>query len=108
MARDQLGRFAPGESGNRGGRPRLVAHVRELAQQNCEAAVEELVRLMLGSPDDRVRVAAAREVLDRGIGRSERASSEAASASLTEALAVIAARAAAGQGAKVIEGTATP
>ncbi len=111
MARDQGGRFLPGVSGNSGGRPKIAGLVREAAQRACPEAVEELVRLMHHSDDDRVRVAAARELLDRGVGRADRASQEAASASLTAALEAIAAnqaRHAAALAGPVIDGTATP
>ena len=65
------GQFAPGRSGNPGGRPKVVAEVRDLAIQNAPAALEELVKLSTGSPDHRVRVAACNAVLDRAVGKPE-------------------------------------
>lgn len=107
VARDQGGRFIAGVSGNAGGRPKVVGLVREAAQRLCPQAIEELARLMLQSDDDRVRVAAARELLDRGIGRAEKASQEAAGNSLAAALEAIRrnAEAQAGHAAKLVEGT---
>ncbi|MCC6811728.1 MAG: hypothetical protein IT381_30130 [Deltaproteobacteria bacterium] len=63
------GRFAPGQTGNAGGRPAIVAEVRELAQSYCADAIATLHRLMTTSDDERVQVAAAMALLDRGIGR---------------------------------------
>jgi hypothetical protein len=78
--------------------------VRALAQAHSLEAVAELARLTLHSDDDRVRVAAAAHLLAYGVGKPERASSEAVGASLVEALAVIAANQRAAS-ARLIEGT---
>lgn len=59
------GRFKPGQSGNPGGRPKGIA---ALARQHTDRALEVLVAGM-ADDDARVRVAAAREVLDRGWGK---------------------------------------
>src|SRR5690606_40472321 len=58
-----------GVSGNPGGRPREVGHVRELARQHTEEAIQALVAVMR-DPDQpgRARVAAAEAPLDRGWG----------------------------------------
>lgn len=64
--------FAPGNSANPGGRPKLpedVKHVRELARQFTAEAVEALVSVMR-SGSGPARVAAVKEVLDRGWGKS--------------------------------------
>ena len=66
------GRFAPGQSGNTGGRPALVADMRQLAQQHCARAIERLAELM-ESPDERIAVAASMALLDRGIGKATQA-----------------------------------
>lgn len=67
--------FAPGKSGNPGGRPRLpedIKHVRELARQYTERAVETLVTVM-GNGSPPAKVAAANALLDRGWGKPEQA-----------------------------------
>lgn len=63
-----------GVSGNPGGRPREVGHVRELARQHTEEAIQALVAVMR-DPDQpgRARVAAAEALLDRGWGRPPQA-----------------------------------
>jgi hypothetical protein len=64
--------FKPGQTGNPGGRPRVVWEVRALAQQHAPAAIQRLVTLMT-SEDERVSVAAAQALLDRALGRPEQA-----------------------------------
>ena len=61
--------FRKGQSGNPGGRPKEIEGVRELARKHTEEAINTLVK-MLRSRNDRVRVAAAEALLDRGWGRS--------------------------------------
>ncbi len=68
--RDKNGRFLPGISGNPGGRPREVGHVRELARDQSEEAIETLVDLMRHAKSDAARGAAAQALLDRGYGKS--------------------------------------
>lgn len=64
------GRWVKGQSGNPGGRPKLIGHVRELAQAQTEKSIKKLVAVL----DDKEAphaaiVAAARELLDRGWGK---------------------------------------
>ena len=61
--------FQPGKSGNPGGKPKGVAEVRELAQSLTVRAVKELERIAFNSPDDRARLAAIKEILDRAYGK---------------------------------------
>lgn len=65
--------FPPGNNANPGGRPKLpqdIRHVRELAREYTEKAVETLVSVMAnGSPA--ARVSAAQAMLDRGWGKAE-------------------------------------
>lgn len=64
-SRDESGRFKPGVSGNPGGRPRGIAAI---AREHKDKAVSVLVEGM-GDDDAKVRIAAAREILDRGFGK---------------------------------------
>lgn len=64
--RDETGRFKPGTTGNPGGRPKGIAAI---ARQHTDRAVEVLVNAM-GSEDERVQIAAAKEILDRGYGKA--------------------------------------
>jgi hypothetical protein len=70
--RGQPGRLAhnwkPGQSGNPGGRPRQVADLRAKAREYTQQALDVLVAA-LSDKSPYVRIAAAREILDRGYGR---------------------------------------
>jgi hypothetical protein len=62
--------FQAGQSGNPGGRPKVLQEVRELARSHCPAAIEELARLALNSKSERLRLAAICELFDRGYGKA--------------------------------------
>lgn len=63
--------FKKGQSGNPGGRPKVVAEVRELAREHTEKALKTLVEIMSDQKaHNAARVAAAKEILDRGYGRA--------------------------------------
>ena len=62
------GRFQKGESGNPGGRPKLPAEMREMFRAKAPEAFEVLSR-HLQSPDAKVAIAAATQILDRGYGK---------------------------------------
>jgi hypothetical protein len=66
--RDRAGRFAPGASGNPGGRTPVPAHIKEALESHTEKAVAVLAEL-LSSDDDRVRCMAANSLLDRCFGK---------------------------------------
>jgi hypothetical protein len=68
MPRDDLGRFVPGTSGNPGGRPKPPDGLRTRLAELSPLAVERLGEL-LDSGDERVRLEAARAILDRHLGR---------------------------------------
>lgn len=67
--RNKSGQFAPGTSGNPGGRPKDEARVAELARSYTNEAIETLVDLMRNGRDERVRGTAAQALLDRGWGK---------------------------------------
>ena len=59
--------FEKGKSGNPGGRPKEAAEVKAVARAHCVAAIEKLAELM-NCGNQRVEVAAAQALLDRGSG----------------------------------------
>jgi hypothetical protein len=62
--------FQKGQSGNPGGRPKVVAKVRELARDHTSKAVETLVSIMTNTKAaPAARVSAANSLLDRGYGK---------------------------------------
>lgn len=58
-----------GQSANPGGRPKVVAEIRELARQHGYDAIRRLVDLM-GSKNENVAVRACEALLDRAYGRT--------------------------------------
>ena len=70
-ARLRSGQFAPGQSGNPGGRPKDEHRVAELARSYTLEAIETLVDLMRHGKDERVRGPAAQALLDRGWGKAK-------------------------------------
>jgi len=65
------GRFQKGQSGNPGGRPKDLGHVRELARSYAAEALETLVKIMRDKRASTTgRAGAAVAVLDRGYGKS--------------------------------------
>jgi len=63
--------FKKGESGNPGGRPKVIADLRALARAYAPDAIEELARLAIKAKSEAARVAAMRELLDRGYGKAQ-------------------------------------
>ena len=70
-ARLRSGKFAPGQSGNPGGRPKDEHRVAELARSYTVEAIDTLVELMRDGKDERVRGTAAQALLDRGWGKAK-------------------------------------
>ena len=64
------GQFRPGQSGNPAGRkPEDKNHVRDLAREHTEKAVNTLVRILETSKNDMARLRAAEALLARGWGQ---------------------------------------
>ena len=63
------GMFKPGQSGNPRGRLPVVGEVRDLARVYTATAIQRLAEIVLFGRDDRVAIAAAEALLDRGWGR---------------------------------------
>jgi Family of unknown function (DUF5681) len=67
----RIGRpFKKGQSGNPGGRPKVVAEVKELARAHTAEAIQTLVSIMTNpKAASAARVSAANALLDRGYGK---------------------------------------
>jgi hypothetical protein len=61
--------FAPGQSGNPGGRSKESARIKALAASKAESAINKLTKIMEESADEKNVIAAANALLDRGIGK---------------------------------------
>ena len=65
------GGFQKGQSGNPGGRPKVMADVQELAREHTPAAIYTLVSIMNDEKAHHsARVAASNAILDRGYGKA--------------------------------------
>lgn len=49
---------------------KITADIKVLAQVHAEDAIRELAAILKSSPNDQARIAAAKELLDRGYGKS--------------------------------------
>src|SRR5262245_919275 len=67
--RDSKGHYLPGQSGNPRGRLPVVGEVRTLARTYTAVAIQRLAEIVLFGRDDRVAIAAAEALLDRGWGK---------------------------------------
>lgn len=72
--RDERGRFLPGnvtsKTGRSPGRPPVIRHIRELAREQTETAFENLLFIATSGESEAARVAAIKEILDRGWGKA--------------------------------------
>jgi len=62
--------FKKGQVTNPKGRPKEVAHVRELARKYTKEAISTLAQICMSGDKDSARVAAAIALLDRGYGKA--------------------------------------
>ena len=63
--------FTPGQSGNPGGQPKAYAEVRKLLDSGVLAAAQTMLDLAANADDPKVRIAAARDILDRTLGKAK-------------------------------------
>ena len=77
-------KWQKGQSGNPGGRPKENGHVRELARQHTDDAIQTLVEVMNNAQENsRARVAAAEALLNRGWGRPDSSVNVSSTVSIT-------------------------
>lgn len=58
-------------AGRPAGRPnKITADIKALAQVHAESAIRELATILTTSENDQARIAAAKELLDRGFGKA--------------------------------------
>ena len=62
--------WVKGQSGNPGGRPKVVGEVRDLAREQTGTAIATLTDICRNGRSESARVAAAVALLDRGWGRA--------------------------------------
>lgn len=68
--REKTGQFAPGQTGNPGGRPKMPEELKEAFRSHSETALQTLVDVMTNGVKDGDRVKAAEVILDRGYGKA--------------------------------------
>ena len=68
MAREKDGKWKKGQSANPGGRGREVFNLRDMCREYGDEAVTVVVGHMRGA-DQKLSLAAAKEILDRGFGK---------------------------------------
>ena len=79
VEREPTGRWVKGKSANPKGRPAILKDLRAAAQLHGQAAIDGLARIALNHrTPPQARVAAFKELLDRGYGRAPAADGEGA------------------------------
>lgn len=68
--RGNTGKFAPGQTGNPGGRPKLPEELKEAFKALAPEALKTLAHVMANADRDSDRVKAAEVILDRGYGKA--------------------------------------
>lgn len=73
--RGEKGRFLPGNSlskigAEKAGRPPVIRHIRDLAREQTEPAFAALLDIAMNGKSESARVAALKELFDRGYGKS--------------------------------------
>jgi hypothetical protein len=66
-----MSKFQPGQSGNPGGRPKVISEIQALAREHKTEAIDTLVAIMRDEgASAAARVSAATAILDRGFGKA--------------------------------------
>jgi len=60
----------PGAGRKKGSTNKTTAQIREMARMHAEEAIETLVEMIRDSDTDSARIAAIKELLDRGLGKA--------------------------------------
>lgn len=65
--------FKKGQSGNPGGKAKSLKPLVDLAREHSAEALEKIIALMRASDDERVQLAAAQTIIERGYGKATQA-----------------------------------
>src|SRR5687768_5560489 len=68
VQRDASGRIMPGSTGNPGGRSKVQRDVQAILER-CGPKAAEKIEALIDSPDEKVSLTAARDVIDRLMGK---------------------------------------